>query len=69
MKKILSLLLAFMLVLPCFSTVSISAAGGVTGQFIGAKLNISSSLTIDYYATLSQKDESVQARFTSSSVL
>ena len=67
MKKILSVLLALALILPCFSMVTISAASQITGKFIGATLNLGSTLTIDYYATLSEKDDSVSVNFTSSS--
>lgn len=67
MKKILSVLLALALILPCFSMVTISAAGQITGQFIGATLNLGTTLTIDYYATLSERNDDVIVNFTSSS--
>ena len=67
MKRILSVLLALALILPCFSMVTISAAGQITGQFIGATLNLGTTLTIDYYATLSEKTDDAVVKFTSSS--
>ena len=48
MKKIFSAILALMLILPCFSGISVSAEEEVTGAINGATLNIGSSLTIDY---------------------
>ncbi len=67
MKRVLSVLLAIALILPCFSMVNISAAGQITGQFIGATLNLGATLTIDYYATLSERNDDVIVNFTSSS--
>ncbi len=67
MKKIISLLLAIMLILPCFSMVSISAEGEAEDKIIGATLNLGSTLTIDYYATVASGNENAQMKFTSSS--
>ncbi len=64
MKKIFSVILALMLILPCFSGISVSAAEEVTGAINGATLNIGSSLTIDYYAIVSSGEPSM--RFTTS---
>ena len=67
MKKIISLILALMLILPCFSMISISAEGGTEDKIIGATLNLGSTLTIDYYATVASGNENAQMKFTSSS--
>ncbi len=64
MKKVFSVILALMLILPCFSGISVSAAEEVTGEIKGATLNIGSSLTIDYYATVSSGEPLM--RFTTS---
>ncbi len=67
MKKILSLILAFMLIVPCFSMISVSAEGEAEDKIIGATLNLGSTLTIDYYAKVLSGNESAQMKFTSSS--
>ena len=65
MKKILSIFLAFALLLPCVSMISVSAAA--TGNITGATLNLGSTLTLDYYATFDADANDVTMRFTSSS--
>ncbi len=64
MKKVFSVIIALMLVLPCFSGLSVFADGEVTGTIKGATLNIGSSLTLDYYATVSSGTPTM--RFTTS---
>ncbi len=67
MKKVLSFILALMLVLSAIP-MAVFAAGEVTGEIEGAILNIGSSLTLDYYATFENANaKDVSMRFTSSS--
>ncbi len=65
MKKVLSFILAFVLMVSCMSMITF-AEGEINGTITGATLNIGSSLTLDYYASLSSKAD-VSMRFTSSS--
>ena len=67
MTKIISLILAIMIILPCFSMISVSAEGEAEDQIIGATLNLGSTLTIDYYAKVSSGNENAQMKFTSTS--
>lgn len=65
MKRFLSFVLALVLVISCFSMITVSAEE-VTGTIKGATLNIGSSLTLDYYASISG-DGVPSMLFTSSS--
>ncbi len=66
MKKVVSFVLALVLMLSVFPMVSITAQGEAIGEIKGATLNIGSSLTLDYYATFENVEaENVTMRFTS----
>ena len=63
MKKLLSLVLSVVLVVTCFSMVSF-AETPAGNKIIGANLQIGSTLTVNYYAELSQINDNVEMRFT-----
>ena len=65
MKKVLCIILALMLILPCFSMISVSAEGE-KAEIIGATLNIGASLSLDYYVTFDGDIEKASMRFTTS---
>ena len=65
MKKILSFVLALVLMLTALPVVSINAEGEAVDTIEGAALNIGSSLTLDYFVK-TEKENTVM-RFTSSS--
>ena len=47
MKRLLSLILVLMMILPCVGMISVSAEG-VSGEIEGARLNVGETLTFDY---------------------
>lgn len=67
MKKILSFILALMMIVSCFSMITVTAEGEITGEFKGATLNLGSTFTLDYYVTSSVDVSELQMKFISSS--
>ena len=65
MKKAICIILALMLILPCFSMISVSAEGE-NAEIIGASLNIGASFSLDYYVTFEGEIENASMRFTTS---
>ena len=62
MKRLLSLILILMMILPCVGMISVSAEG-VSGEIEGARLNVGETLTFDYYATFDGEAKDVSMRF------